>query len=213
MIRYVLILTLLISCKNSSNENAISTIDTGQQINRSAVAKIDKLFPELIQYFKSNDSTYHSELFEPSVPGQLDTSMKWYATEQKDIQPFYSYFIFNPDSSYAIDMYSYNILLYTKNGKTIAEATGPDVEVSLIDWTKKLKKRILFGGPGLSILDAAWLDKNQFYIIGGQVIDNNSFKPLMYKVNNAANTIQTFYYEDTLRLNPEEFKDPRIKIE
>ena len=88
-------------------------------------------------------------------------------TETKDyytqFQPFTRS---SPDSLYLIDFGSYNhIITKDKQGNTKLEGGEPDSKVELLDFKAGIKWQILYGGPGLHIMDAKWKDKQHFMIL------------------------------------------------
>ncbi len=76
---------------------------------------------------------------------------------------------YSPDSSYFIDLDSYNIhISKDSKGNWIGEELGPDTEVSLINPSTKEKTRLIFLGPGSSVEDAQWLDDENIVLMGVQ---------------------------------------------
>ncbi|MFT3826293.1 MAG: hypothetical protein QM731_20385 [Chitinophagaceae bacterium] len=77
---------------------------------------------------------------------------------------------YSPDSSYFVDLdsYSFDVRKDSSTGRWKGTDMGTDTEISLINLATKQKERILFLGPGGSIDDAYWLDKNNFILIGVQ---------------------------------------------
>lgn len=76
---------------------------------------------------------------------------------------------YSPDSSMFIDLDSYNIdISRDKNGKLVGKELGPDTEVSLVDLDAKERKRLVFLGPGGSVDEGGWLDKETLVLAGMQ---------------------------------------------
>ena len=72
----------------------------------------------------------------------------------------------SPDSLYLIDFGSYNhIVTRDKAGHTKLEGAEPDSKVELLDFQAGIKWQILYGGPGLHIMDAKWKDNTHFMVL------------------------------------------------
>jgi hypothetical protein len=102
-------------------------------------------------------------------------------------------------------------LFVKRNGKVVADTSGPDTEVALIDFNKKKRKRIYFGGTSSAVLDAKWISKDQVLLLTGEVIDRATFQPELLKYNVGDSTINDFVYPDTLQLNISDYEDKRLK--
>jgi hypothetical protein len=208
------IATLLIfSCTNRNAEPKASEQETTEKESETVpspeAALLQKSFPDLFSFYSSQDSSFSPELFQKAQENVLDSNA--YPINQQELKPYYPYFIYSPDSNHAIDIYSYNIIFEKRDGKTIAQATGPDIEAALIDLNNKTRKRVLFGGSTMVILDASWLDNHEFLLTGGEIIGNKLFQPHIWQINIIQNTIQNIIYEDSLTVRPVEYQDKRMK--
>lgn len=213
----ILFITALIicSCNNRSVDTKASSDDTTEKISEIVpspeAALLQKSFPDLFSFYSSQDSSFSPEVFQRAVEKHLDSNA--YPINQQELKPYYPYFIYSPDSSYAIDIYSYNIIFEKRDGKTIAQASGPDTEAGLIDINNKTRKRVLFGGSSMIILDGVWLDNHEFLIAGGEIIGNKLFQPHIWHINIPQNTIQDVIYEGSLTAKPTEYQNKRLKIQ
>lgn len=73
----------------------------------------------------------------------------------------------SPDSSYILDLGSYGSVKVKDNSGNIRIESGePDTEVSLVYPREKNKVRLLFFGPGTTIVDGRWLDSTQVAVLG-----------------------------------------------
>jgi len=73
----------------------------------------------------------------------------------------------SPDSSYVLDIGSYgSVKIKDTSGNTRIEGGEPDTEVSLLYPKEKNKARLLFFGPGTTIVDGRWLDSSQVAMLG-----------------------------------------------
>ncbi|MGN6163610.1 MAG: hypothetical protein ACTHOF_03635 [Flavisolibacter sp.] len=205
-------IVLVASCNNNAT-NTENTTDTTEVVDETAIAQqqLAAAFPEEYQFFKSQDSSFTSQKF---IETETDTVHNEPALAvSESLQKYYPYFIYNPDSTYAIDLYSYNIVLVTKNGKTIGKAGGPDTEVGLVDIKNNTRRRIYFGGSSSAILNAKWINDNEFLLMTGELIKDSSFNPTILKYTLPSHTLVRFVYDDTLKMKPSEYKDARLQIQ
>lgn len=70
------------------------------------------------------------------------------------------------DSNYIVDLGSYGrVTNEDKEGNVTLEAGEPDTRVMLINLIKHEQTQILFGGPGLQVMDAKWVNDSVFGLI------------------------------------------------
>ena len=205
---------LIMSC-NNNNDTATTenTTDTTEVVDETAIAQqqLATAFPEEYQFFKNQDSSFTAQKFVETETDTVHTEPALAVSET--LKKYYPYFIYNPDSTYAIDLYSYNIVLVTRNGKTIGKAGGPDTEVGLVDIKNNTRRRIYFGGSSSAVLNAKWINDNEFLLMTGELIKDSSFNPTILKYTLPDHTLVRFVYEDTLKIKPSEYKDVRLQIQ
>ena len=112
----------------------------------------------------------------------------------------YGQFIkYSSDSTMFIDLDSYNIdLTRMPDGSYVGEELGPDTEVSLIDLQDKLKKRLIFLGPGGDIEDGGWLDSQTIVLAGMQAgADGETNVPVVFKYHIPTRTFFLYELQDT----------------
>lgn len=201
---------VLVACNNNASKNQQNedTVDVEETYVEPVPQEIVSAFPAAYQFFSERDSSFSASKFSEAT---TDTAVNNALPLSESLKPFYPYFIYNPDSSYAVDLYSYNILFVKRNGKVVAETSGPDTEVALVDFNKKKRKRIYFGGTSSAVLDAKWISKDQVLLLTGEVIDRATFQPELLKYNVGDSTINDFVYPDTLQLNISDYEDKRLK--
>jgi hypothetical protein len=204
----------LISCNNNStvSNDAEAQDSTETEIDETALAQqqIAAAFPAVYQFFAKQDSLFAPQKF---VETEADTVQATTALPNtQELKAFYPYFIYNTDSSYAIDLYSYNILLVNKNGTTIGEAGGPDTEVGLVDLKNNTRRRVYFGGSSSAVLDANWINNNSFLLMTGEIVKDDAFSPTILKYTLPDHSVQRFIYDDTLSVRPSEYQDKRLPI-
>jgi hypothetical protein len=206
----------LVACNNNADVN--STVDSSQappvvlDSEQIAMQKVTEAFPTLYNYLKQNDSSFDAGKF---IATQVDSlqQQKPLPLDEAEAKIFQPYFLYNNDSSYAIDLYSYNLVPRPRNGTIIFKEGGPDTEVGLINVQDKTRSRVYFGGSSSTVLDASWVDKNTFLLMAGEIVGEERFVPMIMKFDVPAQTIQRFLYEDTLQVRPSGYKDGRIKID
>lgn len=205
-------LAFLISCNDTSTASNDAEDSTAVEIDETALAQqqIAAAFPDVYQFFAKQDSTFSPQKFMETEADTMQVAPALPANEE--LKSYHPYFIYNADSSYAIDLYSYNIVLTQRNGKTIGEAGGPDTEVGLVNLKNNTRQRIYFGGSSSAVLDAKWVDNNTFLLMTGEIIKDYAFDPMVIKYTLPQHTIQRFVYEDTLSVRPSEYQDSRLEI-
>lgn len=205
-------IALATSCNNNSasEENAA---DTTEVVDETAIAQqqLATAFPQEYQFFKKQDSSFTPQKFAETETDTVHTEPALAVGE--GLKKYYPYLIYNPDSSYAIDLYSYNIVLINKNGKTIGKAGGPDTEVGLVDLKNNTRRRIYFGGSSSVVLNAKWINDNEFLLMTGEIIKDEAFSPTVLKYTLPNHILVRFVYEDTLNIKPSEYKDARLQIQ
>jgi len=209
------LILLLIACNNAAENNAETddTLQTEEVAEESSeIQEIRNSFPQLFSFYESRDSSFSPNGFEIA---QSDTMNLLPAREinENDLKPYYPYFIYNGDSTKAIDLYSYNIMLTEKGGKTIVEAGGPDTEIAIVDFLNKTRQRIFFAGPSFVIHDGSWLNNETVLLAGGEILEGEKTKPMILKINLSTKSRQYFNYPDTLSVNANTYKDSRIDIQ
>jgi len=214
MIKYFSLLAfilLFVACNNDASPDNGAGKDSSEieePYVDPSTQQIISAFPEAYQFFSSKDSSFNASRFEQASTAVSDfPSLKLSDQEEK----FYPYFIFNSDSTYAIDLYSYNFLLEKRNGKTVAQPAGPDTEAGLVDLKNQTRKRIYFGGSSSAILDARWINDKEFFLLTGEVIGNTKFHPEILKYDLAGDELNNFVYTDTLQVKIADYRDKRLE--
>ena len=199
---------VLISCKDQSQEKVVVPASTGDSV---VIEKVDTVLSgEAIRYFENNGFTTFAKSKNPKFNwNSFHLVNVWkedtlYTTPfEADAEYFQSYgdFIkYSSDSTMFIDLDSYNIKI-TKmaDGTYIGEELGPDTEVSMVDLQDKLKKRLIFLGPGGHIQDGGWLDSQTIVLAGMQEgNDGTSLVPVIFKYHIPTRTFFLYETQDTL---------------
>lgn len=203
----LLLLTTLVACTNQS-EPPVSKED-GVAAERETTPSpgspsSNPAFPSLFRYFSEQNSRFSPGKFEEAGTSRIDTSAAL-PVDEEQVTPFYPYLLYNSDSTYAIDLYSYNYVITTRNNKTVAEEGGPDTEVALIDLKNKTRKRVFFGGTSTAVYDAKWASDRSFLLATGEMISSQSaetygVQPELLLYDMAQGVVKHFLYPDTLQV-------------
>jgi hypothetical protein len=186
-------LFILSSCKNNSADKHENSIDS-ETVKRS----FNDLFPRLNKFLREQDSTFSSELFEEAATTDIpdSTALK---IEEDELLPYFPYLLFNRDSSFALDLVTYNYLPSEKNGITTMEEQGPDYEVALINMKKNERTRLLFFGTMGTVMDATWENPNTVIMVGPtEWTDSDSVQMEMWKYSVGDRKLQKFIYPDKI---------------
>ena len=172
----------LTACNNSTPEVEPEQEDSTDVVVEQQGLQFNTVFPELHQYFLSEDTSFSPTDFEESesrVKGP-DLDLPVDTTELRRYSP---YLLFNSDSSLALDAVSYNYLPVKKGGVSRLAEQGPDFEVSLVNFKTGKKRRLLFfGASGGSFLDAKWQNDSTLLMAGAlDWNDANSLRPVMWR--------------------------------
>ncbi|MBD0365896.1 MAG: hypothetical protein ICV53_07310, partial [Flavisolibacter sp.] len=135
-------LLLMAACTNSASDKSREPEVVNPIAFGETNTAIETAFPDVFRYFSRQDSSFSATHFQLISEDSLEALPPGTINKQ-ELRPYLPYLIYNKDSSQAIDMYSYNILLTNKNGNTVSEAAGPDSEVALLDFKANTRRRLL----------------------------------------------------------------------
>lgn len=188
------------SCTNNAENNTVNenpVVPVSEAVEEGKNLDLQQSFPSLVQHLQKQDSSFSTTKFTEGESSPITDVQP--QTMEESLKAFAPYFIYNKDSSLAIDLYSYNYILRKKEGQKTLEAAGPDTEVAIIDFKKNTRQRVLFAGPSTIILDAAWTSADELMITGAETIEDEKIKPLLWKINLAQKNKQLFSYPDTVK--------------
>lgn len=183
-----------VSCNSSSDKEAPQqNIDTTTVVADETVDTV--LAAETFRFFTRPNVKQSSVAYRMVETRKEDSLLTSKFEPKPDYYKKYSEFIrFSPDSTRFIDFGSYHVdVTINKNGEKKYEELGPDSEVSLIDPSASVKKRLLFLGPAGVVDDAAWVDNETIVIAGrqeGTGID--SLQPVIWKFHIPTNTFYQY---------------------
>lgn len=155
--------------------------------------------PGLKDWFRQlerKDSSFKQTAFSKINEDSLHLITSEQKIEDKEWNVYEPYFVYSPDRTRAVDLYSYGTLPRQKpDGSVILESGEADNEVSLINVKKRTKERLLFSGPGTLYQQAAW-EGDSVVIITGMSDANirNIMLPVVWKINLSDSTLQIYSY-------------------
>jgi hypothetical protein len=210
------------SCTNRSDENKDQDADTDDIGEVSAIPQINEIFPQLYDSLHAQDPQFDPSLFEEGPvfekPDSLALNM-----DKGELNSYLPYLIFNQDSSFALDLVSYNYVPTKTGAKVKLEELGPDYEVGLVDMNSHKRKQLLFFGTTGTILDARWLDKNTLLMAGGGRWNNpDSLNIDLYRYSVTDKLLQKYSYPEAIHADwskyprywmEEESSDPSASTE
>lgn len=191
---------LLAACNGS--DTVATTLEQAQDTLQEVavddeVAAVKQSFPQVFQYLSKQDSTFSEDSFavagenkiEAVAPSRIDSAQ---------LKPFQSYFIYNSDSSLALDLYSYNYIATHRNGKNRLEEAGPDSEAAVLDFKNGIRRRVFFGGPAHTLWDAKWTGPQDILLIGAESHEDNVI-PTIWHINLKDTSMQVFAYQGEVK--------------
>lgn len=174
---WIVLISLMVACQSdpkdaetetpelTNEENLVDeTVDT--VLNLESIRSFESLgFTTLA---KSKIEGFDWSKFRMTDVWKEDSMYTYKFEPSSDFYENYGRFLkYSPDSSYFIDLDSYNLNIYKdKQGNWIGEELGPDTEVALVNPKTGEKTRLLFFGPGASVEDAIWLDDDNIALLG-----------------------------------------------
>jgi len=117
--------------------------------------------------------------------------------------PFSELYVFNSDSTLAIDLDSYHLVLEKdQQGMLFTPGRSPDMEIGLIDLAESKRERLLFCGPACLFEEGSFHPRGHI-VIAGFSQNGEGYLPTIWIVDPAA---------DSLRVKniPEPYKPEKI---
>lgn len=194
------IIILFASCK-SGDKKSEEQKEAVQQTESNEGTEITKWIsnPGLKDWFQQleqKDSSFKETAFTKINEDSLHLITAAQQMADKEWNIYQPYFVYSPDHSLAIDLYSYGTLPHHKPDGSVTLVSGEaDNEISLINVENRMKERLLFSGPGTTYQQAAW-EGDSVIIITGMSDANMSNKmlPVVWRINLSDSTIQIYNY-------------------
>ncbi len=203
LLGFVTAMVVFAACNNESqtnNEEPKDSIVYQEEPIQNQVVLIQQSFPDLFAYIDQQDSSFTADRFSLYGENKID-SLPAIRLENNQLQPFRDMLVYSPDSSLAVDLFSYNYVITNRNGKRRMEEAGPDTEIGLVDLKNKTRKRIFFSGPGTTVYDARWVNNKELLLAGSEAVDNNQVKPMVWQVNLVDSSMQVYTYNSEVKAN------------
>ena len=196
--RYVLYcagILLLAACGGKNEKQHEKTERTIAEDSVATGLEVDSVLSEqeillsnetgLTGFVKSKKPAFDWKRFQLKEYWSVDSFISEPFSPDKNFYEAYGKLLkYSSDSSSFIDLDSYNISIKKDTkGNLIGEEVGPDTEVSLVNTKINKRMRLLFLGPGGSIEDARWIDKNNLLLFGTYANDSGISLPAIWKIN------------------------------
>ncbi|CAN5439112.1 hypothetical protein BH23BAC1_BH23BAC1_15740 [soil metagenome] len=160
-------------------------------------------------------SDFSIEKFEKGEENELQDLSSDLIPEMKPGPVFQEKMIVSPGKSRYIDLYSYKMIIFSKEGELIG-SINPDAEAVIIDPRQEIRNRILFMGPAGGIEDATWLSDEEILISGFSVDESGHSSPMLWHINLNNKTMNAFYYPVSTDYNSKAYLQkvfPQVKFD
>ena len=170
----------------------------------------EEAFPQYLRAIEGQDSSFTLDSFAALDPAPTNIDPQAAPLNAERLVPFQSLFIYNGDSTQAIDLFSYNFVPTTRGGERVMAAGEPDTEVALLNYKDKTRTRLLFLGPSYAALDARWISNNVVAIAGAEIVGEHLIKPIIWKLTLPGGQVETEFYTDTVRADIPAIREQRF---
>ena len=197
-------LFFLAGCSDASDSTSKEENNEDSVLHEEALPQVEVVFPEMFRHFTMADSSFSSESFEG---GQTDirTDSADQQITNETIARYLPFLIFNPDSTYAIDLVTRNYVHDQRNDRTILAEGEPDFEVGLIDLRNNKRKQLLFFGTMGTVLDAGWHDNSTVMIAGANEVLADSIRPVIWKYEIPSKAWYVYTYDKLVPINADAY--------
>jgi hypothetical protein len=128
--------------------------------------RLPEQLQEWMRFYHQQDSGFTLDKFQASgVVLHFGPLPEATGGDFKQKKPFYPLLALSPDSSLAIDGYSYNHMIETDSlGMPVILGGEADQEVSIVQTRTGVSRQIMFNGPGLTMEAAGWINPSSFLL-------------------------------------------------
>jgi len=208
----IIIFTLLINpgCRDHTADNGADISDTTEVAETPAGPEFEQFFPELYTYLHRQDPAFNPSLFEETAIMEKPDSVAR-TLDMQELKPFLPYLRFNQDSTYALDIVTYNYVPVMRNGKLVLDEGGPDYEVGLINMVQHKRKQLLFFGTMGIVMDSRWADKDDLhFVVAAEWVGQDSLRVEQYHYSVRDQTLQKFSYPSFIHADWSKY--PKVAI-
>jgi hypothetical protein len=187
---------ILYAC-TGDDQPAAAGDTTGMEVpaDREPVRKGIDYLPLWKNFMEQQFDSINNEYFNIAYTIPLDT-LPAYPLNKESLAFFRPYLAYSPDSTKAIDIYSYNTVIHTRDNRRVMMNGGPDSQISLLNLKDSSSRRLFFSGPALSFWDAQWINSHTIIIAG-----TDDQKPVYWVLDLENNNMQLFIMESA-KLEP-----------
>lgn len=214
LLTFLFFTATLIACSNDTENNEAkedSDVVTEPGIETTGNTALVP-FTELISFLEKSDSSFSTANFQEfSAAAAIDT-LAAAPVEKEHLAQYAAYFIYNEDSSLAIDPYSYNHVIVKKDEGTKLTNGSPDTEVAIVDFREGKRQRILYFGPSYMLIDAKWREDKTVLFAISELIESDKISPEIWEVDLNTFTKKVSRYPDTLTINVNTYKDQKLSM-
>jgi len=173
------------SSKSFSDNEKTLTADTNRVLMDDVLS--EKLQQNCSLWLNSWEKGLKTDSFTLVSNYTLPLSTDWeeFDISDKYFSDYRDKIYYSPNGSYALDLYSYNLILNKKDAKTHA-VLDSDIQIYLIDITHHQRHPILFLGPSSSINDGCWLSDSTVVLVGWERCfdcPEEAYRPYVGKIN------------------------------
>ena len=171
--------------KSFSDSEKTLTEDTSRAMMDAVLS--EKLQQNCILWLNSWERGLKADSFAlaDSYTSPLTTDWEKFDISEKYFSDYLDKIYYSPNGSYALDLYSYNLIL-NKKGAEIHAELDIDIQVYLIDIPHHERRPIIFLGPSSSIDDGYWLSDSTVVLVGWEMCydcPKEAYIPVVRKVN------------------------------
>lgn len=169
----IIVLSVVVSCRQKGSNEATglepdvwSPLRYHEDDTLALGAADAQNLKSWIGYYHTADTAFRIGRFRASGVNlhidPFDTIDRSDGLESGSFGPILAY---SPDSSFALDIWSYNHILSIRKGKPpVIEGGGPEQQVSLLDLRTGLRRQVLYNGSAQVVETADWLSDDVFVL-------------------------------------------------
>lgn len=214
---FICVALIISACDNRPAANDEMPGEQSSPVNKSLTIE-EALSSELsdwMEHWSIYFPDFSIEKFQKGEEGELQDLYSDLIPELIPGPLFQEKLIYSPDGSRYLDLYSYKLIISSKEGELIG-GINPDAEAVIIDPEKETRNRVLFMGPAGGIEDAAWLSNEEFLITGFGEIESGKISPLFWHINLNNKSITSHEYPATTQYEQKAYlqkKFPGVKFD